>query len=203
MIYEPEFDAIQQKVVLVDYSPSYRLGEFQCKDPDYAVWLINDAKFYIEQNISQVKLLLDRENENIIGYIALCADSIELSIKEKKIDGLKLKKEDTGAKIPKTVPALKIGKLAISIKYERQHFGAYLLWLSLAIAQEMNTMGIACRYISLDADVSVFPTNDKFYEKYGFKYNKNVNKNRQKELDQKEPGKKIENISMRYDIFGG
>lgn len=201
MIYNPEFEIIQQKVILDDYSPSYKLGEFQCNDPDYTVWLNSDAKFYIEQNLSQVKLLLDRENDNIIGYIALCADCIELSISEKKRDGLRILNMLTKKKIPRSIPALKIGKLAINSQYEKQNYGSYLLWLSLAIAQEMNSIGVACRYLSLDADVSIFPTNDKFYESRGFKYNKNVNKIRQDELEKKEPGKKIDNISMRYDIF--
>jgi hypothetical protein len=64
-------------------------------------------------------------NADVIGYIALSTDSIELSIQEKDGDGLK------AIKI-KSVPALKIGKLAIDIKYEGKYYGAYLLWLALA-----------------------------------------------------------------------
>ncbi len=160
----------------MDYSPSHKLGEFECKDSDYAVWLINDAHYYIEQSISQVKLLLNRGNEDIIGY-------------------------NQSGKMPRSIPALKIGKLAINVKYERQSYGSYLLWLSLGIAQQMNIIGTACRYLSLDADVSVSPTTDKFYAGHGFKYNKNVNKKRQDEIDKKGAGLKMENISMRYDIF--
>ncbi len=175
MIYKPEFEVIQKGVLLIDYSPGYQLGDFQCKDPDYVTWLINDAPIYIEENISQVKLLLNKGNEDIIGYIALCADSIELSISEKKGEGL------SDVKI-KSIPALKIGKLAIDIRYERRYYGHYLLWLALGTAQEMNNLGVACRYLSLDADISVSLTTDKFYEKIGFEYNKVVNKNRAEKL---------------------
>jgi hypothetical protein len=192
MIYKPEFEVIQKGVLLVDFSPGYQLGDFQCKDPDYVTWLVNDTPIYIDENLSQVKLLLNKENADIIGYIALCADSIELSISEKKDDGF-------GDVKIKSIPALKIGKLAIDIRYERRYYGHYLLWLALGIAQEMNDLGVACRYLSLDADISVSLTTDKFYEKIGFKYNKVVNTSREEKLKLK--GEKLMNISMRYDIF--
>jgi hypothetical protein len=67
---------------------------------------------------------------------------------------------------------------------------------SFSIAQQINDSGIACRYLSLDADVSVFPTTDKFYEKLGFKYNNVVNSKRIERL--KEKGEPLKNISMRY-----
>ena len=58
---EEQFPEILKSVVLVDYSPGYKLGEFNCGIQDYNNFLIHDAPYYIEQNISQVKLLIDKQ----------------------------------------------------------------------------------------------------------------------------------------------
>jgi hypothetical protein len=65
-----------------------------------------------------------------------------------------------------------------------------MLWLALGIADEMNSSGIACRFLTLDADVTVEPSTPMFYERLGFVYNEAMNSNR-----------RTDSISMRYDIF--
>lgn len=43
---EEEFEEISETVVLVDYSPGYKLGDFDCGTPDYNEFLIHDAPRY-------------------------------------------------------------------------------------------------------------------------------------------------------------
>lgn len=95
-----------------------------------------------------------------------------------------------------SAPALKIGKLAVDIRHERRKYGFYLLWLALAIATDLNNNHIACRFLVLDADVSVDKTTVDFYRRAGFKINEQVVKDM---VEQRGPD--LKNISMRYDIL--
>jgi hypothetical protein len=58
------------------------------------------------------------------------------------------------------------------------------------IGMMKNDNGVACRFLTVDADISVDLTVPKFYEKNGFVYNLHKNQN---ELTKCR--------SMRYDLF--
>lgn len=81
---EDEFEDILQTVVLVPYSPGYKLGDFNCGTKDYNEFLLNDAQYYVEQNISQVRLLIHKQTADVIAYIALSTDSFLLDKEEKE-----------------------------------------------------------------------------------------------------------------------
>lgn len=181
MLYREQLEKVKKAVVLVDYSPGYRLGDFDCGISDYNDFLVNDAQYYIDQNISQVKLLIDKQNANIVGYMALNADSFRLDEVEKE-------KEDL--KIPFTVvPALKIGKLAISKECAKNYYGTYMLWLALGFVEKLNESGVGARFIVVDADTKYDSKTPDFYHKNGFVLNEKMNKGRN------------QTVSMRYDIF--
>lgn len=178
---EEEFESIAEMVVLVDYSPGYKLGDFDCGTPDYNEFLISDAPTYIEQNLCQVKLLLNKQTADVIGYVALSSDSFILDPDEKAKEGLD---------IPfNSVPALKIGKLAVSSQHKDQPYGSFLLGLTLGYAEQINELGVGCRFMVVDADIEHNPSTPKFYQLNGFIYNEKMNVRRTKSK------------SMRYDIF--
>lgn len=181
MLYRDEFEELKRSVVLVDFSPGYRLGDFDCGVPDYNDFLVDDAQYYIDQNISQIKLLTDKQTADVVGYLALNADSFRLDKEEKQKEGLV---------IPLTsVPALKIGKLAVNLKYADKDYGSYLLFMALGFAEELNDSGVGCRFIVVDADIQHNPKTPEFYAKNGFVENEKMNKGRS------------QSVSMRYDIF--
>lgn len=178
---EEEFEKITDTVVLVDYSPGYKLGDFDCGTSDYNEFLVHDAPLYIEQNICRVKLLIDKQTADIIGYLALSSDSFNLDPEEKEKEGLN---------IPfNSVPALKIGKIAVSSSYKEKPYGSFLLGLTLGYAEQLNELGVGCRFIVVDADIEHNPKTPEFYELNGFIYNEKMNCNRTKSK------------SMRLDIF--
>ncbi|PGZ57873.1 N-acetyltransferase [Bacillus cereus] len=160
------------------------VSSFDCGQDDYNKFLTNDAVYYIENNISSIHLLIDKESQEIIAYLALLTDAFLL-------DGAE--KEAMDLKIPfSSVPALKIGKLAVSSKYQADkfHYGSFLLELSLGKAAELNLSGIACRFLTVDADIEFNPDTPSFYEGNGFVRNEHRSvKGRKK------------NVSMRYDLF--
>ena len=85
---EEEFENILPMVELVNYSLGYRLGDFDCDSEDYNSFLSNDAKYYIQENICQVKLLINKQNGDIIAYMALNTDSFLLDPEEKEKEKL-------------------------------------------------------------------------------------------------------------------
>lgn len=92
------------------------------------------------------------------------------------------------------MPALKVGKLAVNREVsegaKRKGYGSFLLEMARAFAFNMNEMGIACRFITVDADIEYNPDTPKFYFKNGFVVN----------LSQRSRNAK-HTISMRKDIF--
>jgi ribosomal protein S18 acetylase RimI-like enzyme len=178
-----EYGEIAEKTSLVPFSTEYRIGDFDCGIEDYNLFLINDAKHYIESQISSVHLLIDDDSKDVIGYIALLADAFRLDKEEKRKVGLE--------HIPfNSVPALKIGKLAISKNHRDYHYGSYLLELSLGFAQDLIDRGVACRFLTVDADIEFNPNTPHFYEINGFVYN-----------EHREYRNRTHAISMRYDLF--
>lgn len=153
---------------------------------EYNIFLEVADKFY-DLNISKTFLLISKETNELLAYMTLSADSIKLTNEEKEL-------HDIG-KVPyASIPALKVGKLAvnkeISDKAKRKGYGSFMLEMARAFAFGMNELGIACRFITVDADIEYDPNTPVFYEKNGFVENlKNKSRNAKY------------TISMRKDIF--
>ncbi|MFL8618724.1 hypothetical protein Q3390_14100 [Clostridioides difficile] len=186
ILTEEQIEEIYDKVDLLPLSEVENIldYEFDCGIEEYNSFL-SEAKMYDDYNISKVHLLLDRETNNLIGYMALCSDAIKLSSSEKRNNEL--------IKIPfASMPALKIGKLAISNKeeYKNKGYGSFLLEIARLLAFEINKNGLACRFLTVDTDIEYNENTPMFYNKNGFiKNNSGVYSNR------------TQCISMRADIL--
>lgn len=153
---------------------------------EYNEFLKVAVKYY-ELNISKTFLLIHRSTGELLAYMTLSADSIKLSAEEKE--------EHDIAKVPyASIPALKVGKLAvnkeISEQANRKGYGSFMLEMARAFAFGMNELGIACRFITVDADIDYEPNTPEFYKKNGFVENLKYKKK-----------KEVHTISMRKDIF--
>lgn len=153
---------------------------------EYNDFLKIAEKFY-DLNISKTFLLVHRRTNELLAYMTLSADSIKLTNEEKEV-------HDIG-KVPyASIPALKVGKLAVnrevSKEATRKGYGSFLLEMARAYAFQMNELGIACRFITVDADIEYNPNTPQFYVKNGFVEN----------LSNKRRNAKY-TISMRKDIF--
>ena len=185
------FEDIKKQVKLVEFDENYRISDFDSGHPDYNDFLKDLANECIEENICKVYLLINKNNADIIGYITLSNDSIKLSDDEKEIHGLD--------SIPfRSVPALKIGQLAIDKKYREKckGYGSYLIELAIGFAAKMNESeyGTVSRFITVDVDTRNDAEDKKltdFYIKNGFEFNEEHNRDRRKTAK-----------SMRLDIFG-
>lgn len=145
------------------------------------------ARIFFDLNISRTFLLIHKKTNELLAYMTLSADSIKLTPNEKEIHDI--------AKVPyASIPALKVGKLAVnkeaSKEVKRKGYGSFLLEMARAYAFKMNEIGVACRFITVDADIEYNPDTPDFYTKNGFVENLSNKKKNAKHT-----------ISMRKDIF--
>jgi GNAT superfamily N-acetyltransferase len=116
--------------------------------------------------------------------MSLIADAIKLTLSEKEIHKLNYPF--------KTIPSMKIAKLAVShlIHDKYRGLGTYMVNKAMALARICNNQLFACRFITVDADIEHNETVINFYRKNGFIPNTEMNiKTRTK------------TISMRKDIY--
>ena len=122
-----------------------------------------------------------------MGYLSLATDTIKLTTEEKNDTEL-------GDVQFMSLPALKVGKLAVnhrlSDKAKRKGYGSFALEMAATYAYELNEIGVACRFLTVDADIEYNEETPEFYLKNGFVYN--LSKKRR-------PSDRT--ISMRKDIF--
>jgi len=160
------------------------LDSFSCFINEYNNYLFEDALRSQNDHIALTWLLRERTTDNIAAYMSLIADAIKLSVSEKEIHNLNYPF--------KTIPAMKIAKLAVSHTAQSKYkgLGTYMINNALAVARACNRQLFACRFLTVDADIEHNETVMEFYQKNGFVPNAEMN------------GKRNKTISMRKDIFG-
>ncbi len=158
-------DDISNLLILEKLSKSNLNNSFsvESKYSEYKDFLYNDAFLYQAMLISKTYLLIEKETRNIVAYVSLAADTVALKPQEKKKTGLQ--------DIPFLfLPALKITKLAVSNGYEQKynHIGSLLIEIACDKAYRVNEDFMACRIVSVDADIEHNPNVVEFYQKNGF-----------------------------------
>ena len=159
------------------------LDSFHCQIEEYNEYLFNEAARSQNDQITLTWLLCERSTGAIASYMSLIADAIKLTATEKELHNL--------AYPFKTVPAMKIAKLAVSAPFQEKYRGIGTLMIEMAteIAVACNEQYFACRFITVDADIEHNETVINFYLKNGFISNEETNNKRRK------------TISMRRDIL--
>jgi len=163
---------------------SMPLENFCCDIEEYNEYLYKDAIRSQNDHIALTWLLRERNTSAIAAYMSLIADAIKLSATEKELHNLNYPF--------KTIPAMKIAKLAVSRPFSEKYngIGSFMIGAAMWKALDCNDDYCAVRFLTVDADIE----HDKgvllFYERNGFIPNAELyNKNRK-------------TISMRKDIFG-
>jgi len=137
------------------------LKDFTTYESELKKFICEDA--YSNQNIGiSITYLLIYEG-NLIGYIAILSDSLNLDA------DLKETFRQKGITY-KTLPALKIGRLAIDSRYLKNGFGTKLLEFAYSLAKYTSKHIFGCRFLIVDAKRNIDPKKDSihFYKKFGF-----------------------------------
>jgi hypothetical protein len=159
------------------------LGQFACHIEEYAGYLREDAFRSQNDRVAQTWILLERESVRIAAYMSLIADAVKLSNAEKELHKLHYPF--------KTIPAMKIGKLAVNEIFRQKYrgVGTYMVYQAGRFAREIINPYCAARFLTVDADIEHDSGVLAFYEKLGFASNIELS------------GKKRKTISMRMDVY--
>jgi len=158
-------------------------GDFDCGISEYNNYLLNDALRSQDDHIALTWLFTEQSTEKVAAYMSLIMDSIKLSFTEKELHNLNYPF--------KTIPSMKIAKLAVdtSISKKYKGLGTFMIESAKRFALECNIDYCAARFLTVDADIEHDQGVLAFYEKNGFISNTELfNKNRK-------------TISMRKDIY--
>jgi tRNA(Met) C34 N-acetyltransferase TmcA len=115
--------------------------------------------------------------------MSLVADAIKLSVAEKELHNLNYPF--------KTIPAMKIAKLAVSQSFRKIYhgIGSFMIQAAHRIARNCSNDYFAVRFLTVDADIEHDKNVLSFYKKNGFILNNELqNKNRK-------------TVSMRLDLY--
>lgn len=146
---------------LVRLSNTHIFKPFDCGDEDLNNFLLNDSKGSMGL-LQSVTSILENE-EDTIGFFSLLNDKIS----SEEFDSKSQWKNWFNHKKPKKkkgYPAMKIGRLAISSKYQNMKIGQGMLdFLKIQFVTNNRT---GCKFITVDAYVNSLD----FYSKNGFKF---------------------------------
>lgn len=158
-------------------------GSFKCHIDEYNDYLFNDAIRSLNDHVAKTWLLCEQKTGKIAAYMSLIMDAIKLSSSEKELHNLKYPF--------RTIPAMKIAKLAVDSGFSERYrgIGSFLINAAIGIATDCNDDYCAARFLTVDADIEHDEGVLTFYKKNGFIPNAELyNKNRK-------------TISMRKDIY--
>ena len=147
-----------EKLSLARLAKFHDVSDFDCTSKeeckDLNEFLKNDALKYQERGFAVTYICTYQEQ--IIGFITLCSDSVRIAPKEKEkyFDGIQLTE----------VPAIKIARLGVHKDFQRMGVGRYLVLRALITARDIKNR-IVIRVITVEAKRD---SVDYYKEKLGF-----------------------------------
>lgn len=129
------------------------LHKFCCENDEVNEYLYNIALISNEKLLSKTYIIINKENNDIVGFFTLSASLLKL--KESK-------KYDISG-----VPAILLGRIGVDNKYRHQYIGEFLLEMALGICEEVKEL-IGCRLI-LTENVAGSKILD-YFKKLGFQF---------------------------------
>jgi hypothetical protein len=128
----------QNIIQLIELTEGYRLNDFCCKSQPYNDFLHNEALSLQKYEVSKIHLLINKTNADIIAYMSLSADIIKLTTDE-------MESHELDSISFASIPAVKIGHLAVDKKYKEiyTNIGSLMVELARGICIEIRTHGVA------------------------------------------------------------
>ena len=155
------------EVSILLLTEGYSIKPFDCEDEDLNDFLFNEATPYQKELLATTFVM--ENDEQTLGYYSLLNDSLQLreDIFASKSQFRKFLRElmPYPKRHLKTIPALKIGRLAIDKSFKGKGLGSVIMANIISKCIKMNKEQ-ACRLITVDAYKQAIP----FYQKMGFKF---------------------------------
>ena len=155
------------EVSILLLTEGYPIKPFDCEDEDLNDFLFNEATPYQKELLATTFVM--ENDEQTLGYYSLLNDSLQLreDMFASKSQFRKFLRElmPYPKRHLKTIPALKIGRLAIDKSFKGKGLGSVIMANIISKYIKMNKEQ-ACRLITVDAYKQAIP----FYQKMGFKF---------------------------------
>lgn len=148
-----------EEITVIRLQEETELSSFDYGNEDLNNFLFNDAKAYLKRLLS-VTYLLKRGNDTV-AFFSLSNDRISVPDSDKST-WRKVKSCFPHAKHRSDYPSVKIGRLAVDLKYQRCSVGTVILNFIESMFVSNNRTG--CTFVTVDALPSALP----FYKKNGF-----------------------------------
>ncbi|MDN3674678.1 GNAT family N-acetyltransferase [Flavobacterium branchiarum] len=152
---------------LIELKSDTIINNFNCDDTDLNDFLLSKAKDFSSELLATT-YLLEKDNTTI-AYYSVFNDS--LRIEESNFNSKSSFKKFFSNFLPhrkrylKNIPAIKIGRLAVSVDGKGQGIGKKIIDNIISFCLSHNTH-CACKLITVDA----YRESLGFYEKMGFEY---------------------------------
>ena len=156
-----------EEISILLLTEDYPIKPFDCEDEDLNDFLFNEAVSYQKELLATTFVM--ENDKQTLGYYSLLNDSLQL--KEEMFTSKSQFKKFLRELMPypkrhlKTIPALKIGRLAIDKTFKGKGLGSVIMANIISRCIKMNEEQ-ACRLITVDAYKQAVP----FYQKMGFKF---------------------------------
>ena len=165
---------LKKKKIVIDDNISvslltekHKIKPFDCGDEQLNEFLLQEALPYKKELLATTFIVEDKERT--LGYYSVLNDSLQL--KEEDFPSKSKYKKFLSHLIPhpkrhlKSVPAVKIGRLAIDKTYKGKGLGMIFIRNVIRDCVDLNKK-IACRLITVDAYKGALT----FYQKLGFEF---------------------------------
>ena len=156
-----------EEISILLLTEDYPIKPFDCEDEDLNDFLFNEAVSYQKELLATTFVM--ENDKQTLGYYSLLNDSLQL--KEEMFTSKSQFRKFLRELMPypkrhlKTIPALKIGRLAIDKTFKGKGLGSVIMANIIGRCIKMNEEQ-ACRLITVDAYKQAVP----FYQKMGFKF---------------------------------
>jgi GNAT superfamily N-acetyltransferase len=137
---------------------------FRCYEKELEDFLAEDALNNQNAKISVTYLIFQKAGKNLVGYMTVLNDSINLNADLKEF----FKGKDI---MYKSLPAMKIGRMAVHDDYQDKGVGSFMILFAINLASRIGESS-GCRFIIVDSKRNHSdPAKDPihFYKKKGFK----------------------------------
>ena len=141
---------VTHEIVQLNPNDNYNYGTFNCGNTALNNWIKTQAKQATRKDYSRTYIFREKNIPNIIiGYYCLSAYYVT---------------NHTIGKMPNHIPAVKLGQLAIDLKYQGNRIGNLLIADSLLKTQSVRNI-IGVKLLLVDA---IYPEVVPYYLNLGF-----------------------------------
>ena len=140
------------------------INSFRCYEKELEDFLVEDSIDNQDAKISVTYLIFEKSGKNLVGYMTVLNDSINLNADLKDF----FKGKDI---VYKSLPAMKIGRMAVHDDYQDKGVGSFMILFAINLASRIGESS-GCRFIIVDSkrnhgDPKKDPMH--FYRKKGFR----------------------------------